>query len=237
MDKKISSIAIIILAVLVIFTIPFIPQELIDTYGLNLLLAPIALIIVVLVIIFLLVNKKTQVDVLQENRKKIVFELKEAEKQFLQHRLDKVTFDSLSKEKNAELIKVDAEIDSLKKVDLTKEELKIAQMVGSDKKKVLLGLLEQKHKKIHELKIAEQSYLKRKVDEESFKKISGDIKKETISIESQIKSILESEEIAKLKEELKAGAREIKRQIKSTQDRDLKSPTDEMEDDLLAQLK
>jgi hypothetical protein len=231
MDKKISSILIVSIVILVIFSIPFIPKELFNEFGPLVLLAPVGVIIAVIIVILILsLRKKTVQSPLESERKKIFIELKEAEKEFLKHKIDKATFDSISQEKNFKLIKIEAEIDSLKKIDLPKDELKKAELVSADKKKVLLGLLEQKQRKVHELKIAEQSYLKRKIDENSFKNISNDLKKEIISIESQIKAIQESEEIEKLKEQLKEGAREISRQKKSSTDR--QKPVDSDKDDL-----
>ena len=233
MDRKVTSIAIIVITSLLIISIPFVPQEFVDQYGWPVLLTPLIGIVIVLFIAFFIINKQTKVSLLQEERKKITFELNEAEKQFLQHKIDKNTFDSISKEKNEALIKIEAEIDGEKKQDLPKEELKKADNLSADKKRILIGLLEQKQKKVHELKLSEQSYLKRKIDEITFQKISSDIKKEMISIESQIKVIYESGEIAKLKEILKEGAREITKQKKASAQRGTKSIEEEMEEALL----
>ncbi|MFA5125821.1 MAG: hypothetical protein WC462_02350 [archaeon] len=233
MDRKVTSVAIIIIAILLIILVPFVPKEIVEQYGWPVLLAPLVIIIIVLFIAFFVINKQTKVGLIQEERQKITTELKEAEKQFLQHKIDKNTFDSISKEKNAALIKVEADIDAEKKQALPKEELKKAENLSADKRRVLIGLLEQKQKKVHELKLSEQSYLKRKIDEITFQKISSDIKKEIISIESQIRVIHESGEIAKLKEILKEGAMEITKQKKVSAQRGAKSIEEEMEEALL----
>ena len=235
MNKKTTSAGIIIIAAIMICIIPFIPQSLVDEYGWPLLLSPIGIVLIALIIGFVLVNKKTKVDELGEKRQGILIELKEAEKQFLQHKINQPTFDSISKEKNAELIRLEAEIDTLKNVDLTKKETKDVSHLSADKKKILKGLLEQRQTKVHELKLSEQSYLKRKIDEDTYQKISSDIKREIISIESQIRAIQENEEIAALKQKLKEGASEIAKQKKTSVERQKINKEEELEEDIFDQ--
>ena len=235
LNRKITSIGIVLIVVFIIVLIPFIPSEIIDEYGLIVFLAPIAVIVVVLFIAILLVNKKTHADLLQEERQKALAELKEAEKQFLQHKIDKPTFDSITKEKNASLIKVEAGLDSLKKTSLPKGEIKKADAVSSDKHKLLFQLLNQKQLKVHELKLAEGSYLKRKIDESAFQNISSDIKKEIISIESQIKALQETEEINNVKAQLKESAKELAKQKKISIERSKEDFMEELEEDIFEQ--
>jgi hypothetical protein len=235
LNRKVTSAGIIVVAVLVILSIPFIPKEIIEQYGSAVFLAPIVVIIVALFIAILLINKKTHADLLQEERQKALVELKEAERQFLQRKIDKPTFDSITKEKNANLIKVEAGLDSLKKSNLPKEDLKKADTVSSDKHKLLFQLLNQKQLKVHELKLAETSYLKRKIDEQAFQKISSDIKKEIISLESQIKALQETEEISKIKEQLKESAKELGKQKKISSERGKQDFMEELEEDIFEQ--
>lgn len=229
--------AIIIIAILFIITIFFIPKDIMQKYRLIILLAPIFLIAIALFVAFFVFNRKGKIDILQEGRKKAIIELKEAEKQFLQHKIDKKTFDSISQEKNTALIKTESEIDSFKKINLPSEDIKKIELVSSSKKKILLGLLEEKQLKVHELKLSEQSYLKRKIDENTFQNIASNIKKEIISIDAQIKAIQESEEIDKLKEQLKEGAREITRQKRAsaTRENTTMSPKEELEEEIFEQ--
>lgn len=176
------------------------------------------------------INSKS--DLLQE-REIILQELREAEKQFLKHQITKETFDKMSQEKNAELIKIESEIDSQKRKGLEKKDAKKLLGVSTDKRKVLEGLLEQKQRKVHELTLCEQSYLKRRIDESTYIKIVSEIKKEIVSIEAQIKVIQKTEEIQKLKETLKQGAKEIAKQKKNTKERGLEEM---IQDDVLDQL-
>ena len=251
MSRKLFTAVIIILAVVAIISIPFFPQELIDQYGDAVKFAPIGFVIV-LTVIGVIISSAKRGDAaktgesrqkynsissssLQEKRQGIVIELKEAEKQFLQHKIDKATFDAISKEKNSALIETEAEIDAQKKKGLPAEELRMAESVSEDKRKILLGLLEQKQFKVHELKIAEASYYRRKIDEDLFQNISSQIKTEMISIESKIKSIQQSEEIGKLKEQLKEGAKEVLKQKNSSEQRNKQEFMSTIEDDIFEQ--
>jgi len=237
MDRKITSIGIIVIALLMILAIPFIPKELTDQFGLIVFLVPIAIIIGALFVAVLIVNKKEHVDIFQEDRQKLVAELKEAEKQFLQHKIDKNTFDTISKKNNSELIRIESEIDSQKNKNLSKEDMKKADNLSADKRKVLFDLLEQKQKKVHQLKIAENSFYKRKIDEVTFQKISSDIKTEIISLEGQIKALQETAEINKIKDQLKESAKEVLKQEKTTKERTKLDYWEELGDDVFEQTK
>jgi cell division protein FtsL len=235
MDRKITSIVIIVVAILLILSIPFIPKELIDQYGLIVFLVPIAILIIVLFVAVMIVNKKDHVNLLEDDRHKLIVELKEAEKQYLQHKIDKSTFDAISKKNNSALIKLESDIDFQKNKQLSKADMKKADALSSDKRKILFDLLEQKQKKVHELKIAEGSYLKRKIDEETYKKISSDIKTELISIDAQVRALQETAEIDKIKDQLKESAKEIVKQKKSSDARNVLDYMDEMEEEVFEQ--
>jgi hypothetical protein len=171
---------------------------------------------------------------LKKKREELVNELKEAEKQFLKNKIDKKTFDKISTEKNSELVKIEADLDSEKMNDLDMVEQKRLDSVSEDKKKVLKDLLEQKQRKVHELRVAEKSYYKRKINEKTFKKINSEVKEEIISIESKIKSIQKSEAIEELKKELLKGAKEVSKQKKKTEKR--KSENEIFEDEVFEQI-
>ncbi len=179
-------------------------------------------------------KKKEKDKSLKQKREELVQKLNEAEKKFLKNQIDKDTFHSISKQANAELISVEAELDSQKKINLGKDEIKQLDNVSKDKKKVLQDLLEQKQKKVYEARIAEKSFYKRKIDEPTFKKISSDVKSEIISIDGKIKAIQKSEEIEKMKKELLEGTREVTKQKQKSEKR--KDETEIFEEDLFAQI-
>jgi len=190
-------------------------------------------------VIFIYLSKKKSVPKsdLQLKRQNLLAELKEAEKQFMQHKIDKSTFDKISQAKNSELVLVEAEIDTEKRKDIPKEDLKRVEKLHAEKKEILLGLLNQKQLKVHELKIAESMLYKRKINESVFQKISSQIKSELITIEAQIKVIYANEEIMELKDVLKQGAKEITKQKKLTQKWKKYDYAEEVERDLLGQIK
>jgi len=254
MKRKKSSIVIIILILAAIISIPFlervIPSELVNEFGQTILLGPPTILIVILIVLLIVLNrnktprdktKKQEKDRekhvphdLQEKREQIVQELKEAEKQFLKNRIDKNTFDDISRKKNAELIRIEADLDSEKKDKLVEADVKQIDAISRDKKKVLSQLLKQKQGKVHELQVAEKSFYKRRIDENTFKKIGSEIKAEIISIEGKIKAIQKSEEIQKIKQQLKEGAKEIAKQAKTSKQR--KSANDIFEEEVFDQL-
>ncbi|HNV01377.1 MAG TPA: hypothetical protein PKK60_03040 [archaeon] len=271
MMKKIVQIIIVILILGVILITPMflsmIPKEIINEYGLLLIIIPIILAII-LFIIFLIISiiltkikntiSKTMIKSkshnerefekvtkgedyskfneaqLKQKRDLIKNELIEFEKQFLKNKISKDLFDNTSKEKHEQLIKIETLLDSKKKIDLSDKEIKKINEVSNDKKKILKGLFEQKLLKLHELNLTEQTYLKRKIDETIYLKISSNIKKEIISIDSQINSITKQEEINKLKSQLKDAGKEILKQKRNTKTRNLEEI---IQDDLFEQLK
>ena len=179
-------------------------------------------------------DKKIDEKELKEKRDELALGLKEAEKQFLKNKIDKQTFADISKTKNSELIKIEASIDSKRKINLTNDEIKELNSVSKDKKKILQDLLEQKQRKVYELQVTEKSFYKRKIDEVTFKKISNEIKSEIISIEGKIKAIQKSSAVEKMKEELKKGAIEVTKQKEKTQKR--KSEEEIFEEEMFEQI-
>ncbi len=253
MDRRITSVIIVVLflaAIVSIFFMKDLAPQLVEEFGILVYIAPLVFVMVLIGILIVVssVASKIQIpqrpkkDIVQKSndisleRQKVTNALKEAERQYLKHKIDKETYDSICQEQNQKLIEIESEMDSLKSADLPKEDLKKAKTVSSDKKKIIMKLMEQKQKKTHELKIAEKSYLKRKIDQNSFQRITSDINKEIISIEGQITAIQNSDEIAKLKSSLKEGAKEIARQEKLSTERKREEQLDEVEDDLMNQL-
>jgi len=237
MDRKVTTIIIAVVCVVAALFIILVPKEFVEQYGPLVFAAPIILVFVVVALVFLTKKSGAPKSNLQVKRQQLLATLKEAEKQFLHHKIDKPTFDNISQEKNSELILVEAEIDTEKKKDIPKEELKKLQKLHVDKKEIILGLLKQKQLKVHELKLAENKLFKRKITEATYQKFSSEIKSELISIEAQIKVIYANEEIAELKEVLKLGATEIARQKRMTEKRRKTNYDDEIEEDVLEQSK
>ena len=243
MGRKITT-AVIVLAILaLIIALPFaeqiIPKELYLEYGVLLMVVPVIVLVVLLIVIGSIIEKvANKKPSLEDKRAELFAQLKVAEKQYLKHKIDKKTYDGISKKKNSELIGLESEIDSRKTQVLDVKDTKKLEGVSKDKQKILKGLLEQKQKKVHELKITEKSYLKRKIDEKTFKQISSKINEEVISIDGKIRVIQTTEKIKQLESELKSGAKEISKQKKSTKKRKKQLSEIEMiEEDLLSQLR
>ncbi|MCX6800653.1 MAG: hypothetical protein NTZ73_00500 [Candidatus Diapherotrites archaeon] len=178
------------------------------------------------------VNKGGSLKKLEDEKKVVLEELKQTENQFLKHQIDQETFDSVSNEKNTALVKIEAEIDMEKNSELSGEELKKLQQISAKKRRVLEELLKQRQKKVLEVKAAERAYLKRKINENSLKKISSDIRRELVSINSKINLIQTEEEISKIKQNLKESLQEVAAQKKISRSRKLQK----LEDDVFEQI-
>jgi hypothetical protein len=182
-----------------------------------------------------ILENKIDVKKLKKEREQIISELKEAENQFLKNKISKETFDKLTKDKNAKLIRIEAGLDSDKKLRMSGEDAIAIEKVSQDKKEILKGLLLEKQRKVHELRLCEKGYLKRKIDESTYKKISEEVKSEIISIEGKIKALQKSDEIEKIKKELIEGAKEITKQQKSSKKR-IKAEPKTFEDQVFEQI-
>lgn len=163
-------------------------------------------------------------ELLEKQRNEIIDELKSIENQFLKNKISKDTFNKISQEKNTKLIKIEAELDTNKKGNMDFIDAKALEEISIEKKNILKGLLEEKQRKVYELQLTQKSFLKRKIDEQTYKKITDEVKTEIISIETKIKSLQKEEELAKMKKQLTDGAKEILKQQKNTKKRVQEQP-------------
>ena len=235
MAKKIVSSILILLALLAIISIFFIPKPFVEEYGIVIYVIPFILVLI-LIALAIIVSAKKKNNPLLLDRQQALNAIKQAEKDFLQHKIDKDTFDSISQENNSKLIQIEAKIDVEKNKGAPKSEVKKNSSISSDKRNILKSLLDQKQIKVTELKKAEGSFYHRKIDEEGFRKISSAIKHEIITLDSQIKSIQDSETIENLKLQLKESAKEIAKQKKVTKEKAKEDYEDDIEEDLFEQI-
>lgn len=235
MNKKIISTILIILALITIALAFLIPISFVEEFSIFVYGLPIVLAIILIGLAFSLREKKENNELIVQ-RQQIINAIKQAENDFLKHKINKETFDKFTNENNAKLISIEAKIDVQKNRGAKKEEVKKNTSISNDKRSVLKGLLEQKQIKVTELKKAENSFYHRKLDENGFKNISSQIKQEIITLDSQIKWIQESEEIELLKKQLKEGAKEIAKQKKISKELNKKEYWDEVEEDLIKQI-
>ncbi len=156
-------------------------------------------------------EKKARKDELFEQRRQYVSRLKEADSQLMKNKLSQKEFEKISRESNSKIISIDAE---LRLIDsgLPKSELNQLKDVSEETRQKLKDLLDEKQKKINELKLAEQNYLKRRISENTYKKISGEIRSAIITINSKINTLKNSNNITELKARLKEEAVEVNKQ-------------------------
>jgi len=257
MNRKVSTVAIVIIFAVLAgsFFLNKLIDELIHTYlstelidqlsffGEYLAFVPGLIVVIVIVIVLVVLSLKGRVKEkkpdevkvdLKEKRQQLIGELKAAEKSFLRHKIDQKTFNTISKDKNKELIQLESEIDAERKQAMSVEDANKLDSVAKDKKKIINDLLDQKKKKVYELKIAEKSFLKRKIDENVYKKLCTDINKEIIDIDGKVNAIQTANEIEKIQVQLAEGAKEIAKQRQNSKER---VETHSLEDDLFSQLR
>jgi len=213
MNKKTLSSILVLFAILAIVSTFFIPKSIVEDYGALIYAIPFILVLLLIGFAIIISGKKKENPLISQ-RQQALNAIKQSEKDFLQHKIDKGTFDKLSQENNSKLIEIEAKIDVEKNKGAPKSEIKKNSSISSDKRNILKGLLDQKQIKVTQLKKAEGSFYHRKIDEEGFRKISSEIKQEIITIDSQIKGIQDSEAIENLKEQLKQSGIELTKQKK-----------------------
>ena len=194
------------------------------------------MVLVLITIAIILSNGQKKNNPLIVERQQVLNAIKQSEKDFLHHKIDKDTFDKVTQESNSKLIEVEAKIDVGKNKGAPKVDVKKNSSISSADRNSLNTLTDQKQIKLTELKKAEASFYHRKIDENGFKKISSKLKQEIITIDAQIKGIQNSEAIENLKDQLKEGAKEIAKQKKITKEKDKENYFDEVEEDLLKQI-
>jgi hypothetical protein len=179
-------------------------------------------------------TKKNPVSIigLKKERDVIQDQIKIAEKKYLTNKIDNPTFQSVIQESNNQLIKIEANIDSEKNKDLSPIQMRKMQYISNDKQKALEELFSEKTNKVCQLRIAEKKYLKRKINEDMYKKIVSDVNKEIISIDSQIKALYKASEVDKIKQQLKESLIEVDKQKQLSK----KRTEEQLEEDVLDQL-
>lgn len=147
--------------------------------------------------------KKPGLKSLFGEKKMLLAEIRIAEHKYMKRKLSEQDFNRLFKEKQKQLIKLEALIDERynkeKQVTITDE----LQAVQAKKRHILQGLLEEKKRIIKELDIAERRYLKRKIDSKTYQALVQRNQETLISLEAQIKLLYSEANIQKVMEGLK----------------------------------
>ena len=139
-------------------------------------------------------QKKTSVDELREKKNALVDELAQAEKNFMTRKLNEKAYKELSEELQRKLISIEAEIEIRK---MSEGFRKLAQVktkkLEPKRRHNLMDLLKESEVLMKELNIANAKYLKRKIDEKTYRAISTEKQKRLVGIQSEINRLYREE--------------------------------------------
>ncbi|HLD58062.1 MAG TPA: hypothetical protein VI977_00265 [archaeon] len=139
--------------------------------------------------------KKRSEKGLFEKKQQLQQELDFAEQKFMKRQLSEESYNTLVKKKQQELIEVDAQISrqQQKTPEVPKEEL---EDVEPKQKHLFKSLLSEKQQLQSQIDLAQNKYLKRKIDEKTYKSISHKSQEKMIEIDSQLE-LLRNRQAAK----------------------------------------
>ena len=168
---------------------------------------------VIAVIIFIIAVAAKKMKKISETnhearRRELLAALDILEKNYLKRRIDQKTFEKLFKERQEELIRVEAEIQNkIKKQSPDDQEL--LRNIQPNKKHIATELLAEKQKILNEMDIAKTAFLKRKIDAKTFEQISEKHHSQLVEVQSKIRAIQTEENVKNIMVELKKKLGEI----------------------------
>lgn len=174
----------------------------------------LALIFVVILVLAKIRYSKPSVKILFAEKKKILRTIRIAEKKYMKRKLSEKDFNSLFREKQKELIEVEALLDQQYNKESSEKVNKQLLDVQVKKRHVLKDLLDEKMRLIKEMDLMEKRYLKRKIDAKTYQLLVQRNQKELIELEASIKGIYEEANISKVMDNLKQKLSSLDKQNK-----------------------
>ncbi len=139
-------------------------------------------------------SKEVTLEILGERKQQLLNEIRTAESKWRKRKISEKVFEEMNEENQQKLVALEAEIE-LKKVEeninRTVHE-KAAELTESEKAQ-LETLLKEKEILLRQAKVAKKKYLKRKLDEKTYRSISTVQQKKLIVIETKIKMLYRAE--------------------------------------------
>ncbi|MBN1940947.1 MAG: hypothetical protein JW772_02080 [Candidatus Diapherotrites archaeon] len=147
-----------------------------------------------------------------EEKRQVLNELKVIEKKYMKRELSLESYKEMLKKKHAQLIKIDSRIlqKQAKQENLPKEDL---LAVEPKDRHVLVKLLSENQRLQRELQLARAKYLKRKIDEQTYKSILHSVQESLIEIEAKIKNLRLRKSIRRAFSELKQKVDEAETEV------------------------
>lgn len=172
--------------------------------------------------------KNNKLSGLEKERAKHREELKVAEGEFLKHKISEETYKKVVCEKNMRLIVLDTEIEVAKIEGRLKKYEDDINKLKPQRRALIRGLFGKKDILLREIWAAKNSYFKRKIDKDTYLKITEEKEKEFISVEADINRVY--------RDEAKDVMKETERQISMSEMQQLEMKADSMAQDIMAQL-
>ncbi|MDP2973935.1 MAG: hypothetical protein Q8N60_02695, partial [Candidatus Diapherotrites archaeon] len=203
---------IALIIVLIIAAVLFLWQAILFTA------VTLAAIVVIILIAMKIKYRRPSLKELQAQKNQLMAAIKIAEQRYFQRKLSEQDFSKIFKEKQQQLIKIEALIDqqySKEKGAALSDELR---NVDAKKRHILQGLLEEKKRIVKEMDIAEKRYLQRKIDSATYQALVQKNQEKLIEAEAQIKQLYTEGGVQKvmqgLKQQLHGMEQEKKKQKK-----------------------
>lgn len=186
--------------------------------------------VLVIIALFVMFYGRESVKELFRKKRLLLEEISLAEQKFFKRRITEEELRRILKEKEGELVKVDARIEALfeakelneKEMDDRKKERtveenemnenkkEILMQVAAKKKHYLKELLEQKDILLRERELIAEKFHKRKIDQKALEELMGGNQQELIEVEARIRSIYSEENIEEIFADLKNKLAELK---------------------------
>ncbi|MBN2067524.1 MAG: hypothetical protein JW744_03590 [Candidatus Diapherotrites archaeon] len=154
---------------------------------------------------------------LVKKKREILEAVKIAERKYMKRKLSENDFNSIFKEKQQQLIKIEALIDEQHNRERAEKASEEIEKVQAKKRHILQSLMEEKARLVKEMGIAEKRYLKRKIDSKTYQALVQKNQEKVVEIEAQISRLYSEANIKKVMESLKEkldGWEEQKKQKK-----------------------
>jgi len=171
----------------------------------------VLLVLIIITIIFgagllavKLVYGEPSLKELFRKKRQINAELKLLEANYLKRKISPETYNKIFREKQSQLIKLEAQISESYNTSLGKAGGKELKEVTAKKRHVLNNLLAEKRKTLNEMKIAERKYLKRAIDNSTYKRIVQENQQKLIELEVKIKDLYSQQNIENTLKEMKS---------------------------------
>lgn len=188
----------------------------------------ICIAIVLLLVMAYLLHKEKGVKALEREQAEIKEAIKAANKKFMHRKISEKTFREFNEQKQKELLGVEALMDA-KKVEKSIEELckKKSSKLSAKRKHKLGELIRGKNIVLKELSLAMKRYLKRKIDDKTYRNIVKSQQKKLLEIEAKIAGLY--------KEEAREIMKQTERELETAMGQEWEKEKDEAAEELFEQ--